>query len=90
MYKMTLAGTTTIIVGIIVFLIGYWYLGKSSGQNDCREKPENTSTNYGGGIAGIVIGLILMLTGLVINFTSKSSSAVEDVVSSYEESAPSS
>jgi uncharacterized membrane protein len=64
---MSIAGTSTIIIGIVIFLTGYWFLGKSSGQNDCKDKPENTNSNYGGGIAGIVIGIILMIAGLIMN-----------------------
>jgi len=89
---MTFAGTTTILLGIIIFLIGYWYFGKSMGQYDCKEKPENTTMNYGGGIAGIVIGIILMLTGLIMNFTSQSSSTTETITDqtiSYDDSTPS-
>lgn len=65
---MSIAGTSTIVVGIIIFLVGYWFLGKSTGQNECKDKLESTSLNYGGGIAGIVIGIILMIVGLVLNF----------------------
>lgn len=85
---MSIAGTLTIVIGIIVFLIGYWFLGKSSGQNDCKDKPENINSNYGGGIAGIVIGLILMITGLVINMSkgAQPTSIPESVVT--EESVP--
>lgn len=67
---MSFAGTLTITIGIIIFLVGYWFTGKSSGQKECKEKPENTDLNYGGGIAGIVIGLILMIAGLFINLSS--------------------
>ena len=87
---MGLAGTATIIVGIIVFLIGYWYLGKSSGQKDCKDQPETTSSNYGGGIAGIVIGIILMITGLVLNFRKPAATITAEPVESVSvEEAPS-
>lgn len=69
---MSIGGTSTIIAGIIIFLVGHWFLGKSYGQNECNEKPQSTNVNYGGGIAGIVIGIILMITGLVINFSKNS------------------
>jgi putative Mn2+ efflux pump MntP len=65
---MSIAGTSTIVTGIIIFLVGYWFLGKSVGQNECKDKSESTRSNYGGGIAGIVIGIILMIVGLVLNF----------------------
>ena len=65
---MSIAGTSTIVAGIIIFLVGYWFLGKSVGQNECKDKSESASLNYGGGIAGIVIGIILMIVGLVLNF----------------------
>ena len=66
---MSIGGTSTIIAGIIVFLIGHWYLAKSYGKNECKNKPASTSVNYGGGITGIVLGIILMVTGLVLNFS---------------------
>lgn len=69
---MTLFGTSTIILGIVLFLIGYWYLGKSTGQSECERKPDGTTMNYGSGIAGMVIGIILMVTGLVMNLTNSS------------------
>jgi len=68
---MSIAGTSTIVAGIIIFLVGYWFLGKSVGQNECKDKSESTRSNYGGGIAGIVIGIILMIVGLVLNFIHK-------------------
>jgi hypothetical protein len=63
---MGLLGTSLIIVGIVIFLVGYWFLGRSQGEEQC--KPPIESANKGGGIAGIVIGLIFMLAGLVVNF----------------------
>lgn len=72
---MSIAGTSTIVAGIIIFLVGYWFLGKSSGQKECKDPGETSGSNYGGGIAGIVIGIILMIVGIVLNFMPKSTAA---------------
>jgi putative Mn2+ efflux pump MntP len=82
---MSVAGTSTIIAGIIIFLIGYWFLGKSYGQTDCKDIPDTTNVNYGGGMAGIFIGIILMITGLVINFSTTTTTSTLDSTSSYYE-----
>lgn len=50
-------------LGLVVFLIGYWFLAVSNGQKQCGEAK--SSTNMGGGIAGIVIGLIIMILGII-------------------------
>jgi len=76
---MSIGGTSTIIAGIIVFLIGHWYLAKSYGKNECENKPESTNANYAGGITGIVLGIILMITGLVLAFSKGSISNVTNV-----------
>lgn len=62
---MTLLGTSIIILGFVIFLIGYWFLGKSSGEQECPTPIK--SANYGGGIAGIVIGIIFMISGSFMN-----------------------
>ena len=62
---MGLLGTSLILVGIVIFLVGYWFTGRSQGEEQCN--PPIESSNRGGGIAGIVIGLIFMLAGLVFN-----------------------
>jgi hypothetical protein len=66
---MNITATILISIGIIIFLIGYWFLGKSRGESECKDKPDSLDRNYGGGIAGIVIGIILMLVGLIMNLT---------------------
>ena len=62
---MSLLGTSLIVVGIIIFLVGYWFVGRSQGEEQCNPRIE--TANKAGGIAGIVIGLIFMLAGLFVN-----------------------
>jgi uncharacterized membrane protein len=54
------------ILGLVSFLIGYFFLGKVQGQNECAEKPASTTINYNGGIAGVVIGVIFIVVGVFI------------------------
>lgn len=63
---MNLTGYLMVTVGLIVFLIGYWFLALSNGQKQCSDSAiaSNSSMNMGGGIAGIVIGLIIMILGI--------------------------
>lgn len=64
---MNFVGGLLITVGLIIFLVGYWFLSLSKGQQQCTDTAvtDNVSKNFGGGIAGIVIGLILMIIGIV-------------------------
>jgi len=64
---MSLAGGSLIAVGLTIFLVGYWFLGKSQGEEECPQVPEKAKHNKGGGIAGIVIGLIILVIGFMIN-----------------------
>lgn len=66
---MSFLGGTLITLGITVFLIGYWFLGKSKGEESCTPPLDTSGVNRGGGIAGIVIGLIFMLVGFIINLS---------------------
>jgi multisubunit Na+/H+ antiporter MnhB subunit len=64
---MNFVGGLLITLGLVVFLIGYWFLSLSKGQQQCTDPAvtDYVSRNFGGGIAGIVIGLILMIIGIV-------------------------
>lgn len=64
---MNLTGNIMVSLGLVVFLIGYWFLALSKGQKQCGDSAivSKSSTNMGGGIAGIVIGLIIMILGIV-------------------------
>jgi uncharacterized protein YacL len=64
---MNLTGNIMVSLGLIVFLIGYWFLALSNGQKQCGDSAivAKSSTNMGGGIAGVVIGLIIMILGII-------------------------
>ena len=66
---MSLLGGSLITLGIAVFLVGYWFLGRSQGEEACTPPLDMSKINRGGGIAGIVIGLIFMLVGFIINLS---------------------
>ena len=55
------------IVGLIVFFVGFWFLAKSRGENECGGTYANA--NYGGGIAGIVLGTIVLGVGIYLTKT---------------------
>jgi uncharacterized protein HemY len=57
-----------IAVGLAVFLTGFYYLGQSHGGKECK-KPNNEEieANYNGGIAGMVIGAVILIFGLFWN-----------------------
>ncbi len=75
-------GVLLILSGLISFLTGYFFLGKVQGQNDCSTKPESTDSNYKGGIAGVVIGIIFLSIGIVLFYGSKQTNSI---VSSYSD-----
>lgn len=66
---MSFAGGSFIFIGVIVFLIGYWFLGKGQGEESCVPPLEKSYYNKNGGIAGIVIGCSFILVGLIINLS---------------------
>lgn len=69
---MNLTGYLMVTVGLVVFLIGYWFLALSNGQKQCSDSTiaSNSSFNMGGGIAGIAIGLIIMILGIIFGNSS--------------------
>ncbi len=67
---MSIVGSGTVLLGIIVFLIGYWYLSKSTGQDECQSVPDSRSRNFVGGLSGLFIGIIIMVIGFFLNIIS--------------------
>ena len=62
-------GTILIVLGVAVFLVGYWFLGYNRGNLVC-DPAVDRDKNFGGGIAGIVIGIVIMIIGFVVNLSS--------------------
>ena len=65
-----------ILLGLVIFMIGYYYFAKSNGQNECntvngpvdkKEIEQSQSANYIGGIIGLVIAIILVIVGFILN-----------------------
>lgn len=77
---MSVLGTSLIVVGIIIFLVGYWFVGRSQGEEQCS--PPLQTANKAGGIAGIVFGLIFMIVGLYFNLRNNNSNIEQ--VAEYE------
>jgi len=64
-------GSILLFIGIIVFLVGYWFLPLSYGEKECSPIPDGQSLHWNGGLAAIVIGLILIITGAIMNLMQK-------------------
>jgi len=67
--KLNLIRYGALIVGYIIFIVGYYYLAASIGYRDTCPQPVDLtkSANYGGGIAGVVIGLLFIIFGHIID-----------------------
>jgi len=65
---MNAIGYVLVFVGLVVFLVGYWFLAES--QVECID-PAKGSTNKAGGIAGIVIGLVVIILGIVFGHSTE-------------------
>ena len=63
---MSIIAQLVIIVGITIFLGGYWFLGKNSGLQECNEENSILSDTYKAGVVTTGIGLLLMIGGLII------------------------
>lgn len=62
-----------LLFGMTIFLTGYFFVAKSHGDQECAPPKHKTfydNINYTGGIAGIVIGLMFILVGTVLYFSS--------------------
>ena len=68
---MNAVGYVLIFVGLVIFLVGYWFLAES--QVECNDPAflSKASTNRAGGIAGIVIGLVVMILGIVFGHSTE-------------------
>ncbi len=59
-------GYFLVSLGLIAFLIGFFFMAKSEGQKECAEQPATTENNFKGGIAGLVIGGTFILIGSIV------------------------
>ena len=56
-------------VGLIVFFVGFWFLAKSRGENECSAGTTGATyarANLGGGITGVILGLIVLGVGIYL------------------------
>jgi len=67
---MSIIAQLVIILGISTFLAGYWFLGKSSGLQECDQETSILSDTYKGGSVAASIGVLLMLGGLIMFYAS--------------------
>lgn len=67
---MSIVSKSIMFLAAIVSFLGFFYLGVSQGQGMDAKELENKDTNYKGGIAGIIIGLIVFVIGGYISMKS--------------------
>ena len=68
---MNAIGYVLIFVGLVIFLVGYWFLAES--QVECNDPAfiSKAPTNKGGGIAGVVIGIVVIILGIVFGHSTE-------------------
>jgi hypothetical protein len=66
MVAITLIGAIMILLGLVSFLTGYFFVGKSNGQVECSPVPGNQQANNIGGLVGSVLGAFLVLVGIIL------------------------
>jgi ABC-type Fe3+ transport system permease subunit len=56
------------LIGFITFLVGYWFTSRAQAEAECNDPKieAHRNPNYIGGIAGIVIGVVFVIVGLVL------------------------
>ena len=65
---MNIVASLIVLVGFSIFVLGLYYYGKSDGAKDCKTRDDaQVTTNKNGGIAGMVLGCIVLVVGMVWN-----------------------
>uniref|UniRef100_A0A6C0E0W5 Uncharacterized protein n=1 Tax=viral metagenome TaxID=1070528 RepID=A0A6C0E0W5_9ZZZZ len=61
------------LVGLVVFLTGYFFLGKSQAEAECKEPNREyfSNPNFTGGFAGVAIGVIFIIFGFALQAADK-------------------
>lgn len=75
-----------IILSLVIFMVSYYYIAKSSGQSECnkdkKEIESSQSANYIGGIIGVVIAIILVIVGFILNSQTAKAAIIKTLSSS--------
>ena len=61
-------------LGLLIFLIGYWYLAKSTGETECAP-PIKSYYSIWGWIC-IVLGIVLLCVGLYFTLQNSSNTSL--------------
>ncbi len=48
------------LIGFVVFTTGLFFIAKSTGQEDCSNKPGSLDANRAGGWVGFAIGVLIL------------------------------
>lgn len=64
-------------LGLISFFIGYFFLAKSQGENECIDPKVDMikNPNYIGGVVGVVFGLFCLVIGFILMSTGATKTA---------------
>lgn len=63
---MSIIAHLVIMLGISIFLVGYWFLAKNVGLQECDQNNDILNNTYKGASLVISIGLILMIGGIIM------------------------
>lgn len=63
---MSIIAQLVLILGISIFLTGYWFLGKNTGLQECNQDTSILSDTYKGGALATSIGLLFIVGGLLM------------------------
>ena len=65
---MNITASLIMLVGFSIFVLGLYYYGKADGAKECKKRDDDQiSTSKNGGIAGMVLGCIILAVGMVWN-----------------------
>ena len=59
-------GIISLTLGVMVFMIGLFFVAKAQGQRECVPESETRYTNEVGGGFGLTFGIILLILGCIL------------------------
>ena len=62
---MSVLGTAIVFSGLLSLFIGYYYMSMSQGEKECATIPAAQTSHWSGGIAGIALGIIVAVVGVI-------------------------
>lgn len=53
-------------VAFLLFMLGYFYIGKSKGEETCTPPPPWQNSTYTGGVVALTFGILMAIGGVVL------------------------